>query len=269
MSNPKRSRPAGVPHILPQGYQRGFLCACSEGAADGKRLFTMNLRPPEGAGPGFFLRKWIPRSSKSIGKEADFYTAVSVPDPDHTFRPKEEYISTLVREIRESNYWGWLRQRRRLIRYAQMLYLRSRLFREEYASSKGLSIEEVKGESIKAMLGELKQCPVPLANLKLQLLITRDCRRPFITSDCPVVMENTSPARPTKLGALNDRFTYLIWPVAWDMCVIGSVDPLPIGEVINVPPMVEHARKLISKTAREFLISPHPLGATDIEFLNP
>lgn len=259
---------SGIPHILPQGYQRGFECACSIG--DAKRLSVMNLSVPEGVGGMFPIRKWVSRSTRGVGKEADFYSAGLVPDPDFTFRPKEEYISTLVREIRESNYWGWLRQKRRLVRYSQMLYLRSRFFREEYAASKGLTVEDVKADSIKAMLEEMGHCPVPFARLKLQMLLTRDCRQPFITSDCPVTMENTAPEKLTRVEALNDRYTYLIWPVAWDMCLIGSVDPALEGEVIgNMPHMVDYARKLMSKGAREYLISPHALDPAQIEFPPP
>jgi hypothetical protein len=261
---------SGIPHILPQGYQRGFECACSEGARDAKRLSVMNLSVPNGAGERFPIRTWVSRSPREVGKESSFYSAGSVPDADYTFRPKEEYISTLVREIRESNYWGWLRRKRRLVRYAQMLYLRSRLFREEYAASKGLSIEDIKEESIKAMLAELGHCPVPFARLKLQLVVARDCRQPFITCDCPVSMENTSPERLTKVEAVTDRFTYLIWPIAWDMCLIGSVDPALEGDVLgNMPQMVDYARKLISKGAREYLISPHALDPAQIELPPP
>jgi hypothetical protein len=255
----------GIPHVLPQGYRRGFICDCAQAKAGAKRHFVMDLCRPPGVGTQFPLRQWIARSTRPGGREAGFYEVDSVPDPDFTFWPKEAYIPTLVSLLRASNYWDWTKHRRRLVRYAQMLYLRSRLFREEYAASRGLSTEACKGESIRVMLDQLRECPVPLARLKLQLLISRDCRWPFITSDCPVVMENTSPQKLSRLEAITDRFTYVIWPISWDMCLIGSVDPLPLGEVLDVPSMVDYARKLISRSAREFLISPHQLAEAEID----
>jgi hypothetical protein len=233
-------------HILPRSYLDGFADPLKQG-----QLSVFDLRG----------RRWFEASTAKVGAERGYYdySPGSMPDQtaDEAFSGLESKFPVVRKELIANRFAAWGTQREFLLEYAQMLRVRSRLFRAQATSRAHQSIvavvEEVVREEDPARPGSfrtgLKIRPyVPedeaqhdrrlrnltitqmrmemakggglFSNLHWCLRITEDSKHPVITADQPVIVLGSAPALDE--GVLRDPGTWVVFPVCREACLIGN-----------------------------------------------
>jgi len=232
-------------HILPRSYLRGFAIP---NTTDRLNVFK------------FETRKWFETSPGSVGGENGFYDYSSGAAPDATadqaFAELETNFPIVRQELLEQGLGNWTRHRDFLVRYADMLRARSRLYREDtfkdlqtktfhkideienvpnpdtgemqskiryslFTPKNGQEEQDLfKNMSITRMREEIKKAPGLFAEWHWCLQFTADVTDPFIVAD-NLAVSLTGPEPATPAEAVNLPQTQLIFPLCWQICLIG------------------------------------------------
>jgi hypothetical protein len=207
-------------------------------------------------------RRWFETGTAGVGAERGFYdySPGRFPDQiaDDAFSGLESKFPAVRKELISGGFSGWGAQREFLLEYAQMLRVRSRLFREQAVGLAQRSIiavvEEVVEEpsrtepgvvrtglrvkpyvagddaqhkqrlrniSITRMRSEIAKGAGLFSDLHWCLRLTEDSGHPVVTADQPVIAVGSTPAL-TEDVLLRDPNIWTIFPVCWKACLIGN-----------------------------------------------
>jgi hypothetical protein len=262
-------------HHLPQGYLEGFIAPSAEG-----QLSVFHRE--EG--------RWFESGPPGVGAIKGFYDYSEGLQPDQTadqaFRDLETKFAAVRRALVASRFSDWKKELNILLQFAQMLRARAPLFREQ-SMDQGrrltfLRIDEIlppqpsktepgklvtpiryspyvpteaelRNKTITDMRTEISKGAAWMSQMQWCLRTTWNPSDPFVTCDCPVVMEGWTP---TQAEALQDRRTLVFFPVCWQACLIGS--PAKFDNEIDMlgPDDMKKLRDLFLKSATRFVFSP-------------
>lgn len=259
-------------HIVPQVYLRGFIHP--ERDQKNGRLEV------------FELSNYVwgaPRSPDKLCTEIGFYDYSvdrAEETADEAFQELEGGLAEIRRKLRAEGFQGWTKHRSFLVRFAHMLVVRSKLFREGIIAVSQrkvwLRVLEVTGNTIH--YEPFDPSKEPDANAKARNLAITEMRTaiqklaaewttwkwglctaphvqcPFITSDAPVVMDGPDP---NGMQAYSEGRFRVVIPFGWDFALVGSPEPnFPEGpRELSIFEMDE-LRIITTSGATEVLISP-------------
>jgi hypothetical protein len=224
-------------HLLPQGYLQGFTDPSSG------RLSAFSIA----------RQRWFESVPRKVAAIKGFYDYPPGSDPDQTadqaFREFEDRFPNVRRELVAKGFSGWQTHLDFLLRYAQMLRVRSERFRKQsvakahqqpmlrvtevlsdpVSGQTGLKYEEltetpeereklVRNMAITIMRGEISKGAAIFSKLHWRLRVTT-AATPVITGDDAIVVEGKAP---TLEAALTDANTSVFFPVCRHACLIGS-----------------------------------------------
>jgi hypothetical protein len=262
-------------HYLPQGYLRGFINPARRDLD--KPLWWFQV--PQ--------RRWRECSSSEVGFIRGFYDFSMGKDPDketadEAFADLERNFTLVLRDLRASQFSNWLNHHDFLLRYMQMIRVRSPLyFQQKYVEGKkspAALIEEIsedrrrlkirpielpdsfiKNTSLKAMMGELKSGVDWLNNFDWALRHCDSLSNSFLTSDSPFVVTGPLPGQEdlVKWEALYHPDTLLYFPLCWEACIVGTPiqRPFDIKTDRAMPKFLQRVREMYRKNAKSYLIS--------------
>lgn len=235
-TEPLRGR---LDHLLPQGYLNGFTHPSTPG-----QLSVYDIQN----------QRWFESGTARVAAIRGFYDYSHSGDPDKTadeaFREFEEKFPNIIRELVGKGFSNWQEHLNFLLGYAQMLRVRTELFREqELAQARQatmLRVTEVfqdpktgqmairyapltetdaeletlrRNMSITKMRSEIDKGPAFFSTMHWCLRVTEDRSDPVITGDNPIIVEGQAP---TLGAALDDPRTLVFFPVCWQACLVGS-----------------------------------------------
>ena len=209
--------------------------------------------------------KWKRKSTAQIGHLRGFYDYPPDSKPDATadeaFQRLENDFPKARNAIRRDGYTSWAQHRDVLVSFAAMLTARSPLFRGQSSAEilpaltahpKGAVL--AKNYAITNMRTEIQRRGSEWRSYHWALNYTSTPDEPVITCDHPVSMtSNYADQRE----AYERKDFWLLFPVAWDMCLIGSTVPVDGEQTRQFEP--EHRRELVAyirKQASLFIVSP-------------
>jgi hypothetical protein len=257
-------------HHVPQCYLEGFI-----GPSGNGQLSVFDKQK----------RRWFESGTPGAGAIKGFYdySEGSVPDQtaDGAFGELETTFPKVRRELIGGGFANWNKRLDTLLRFAQMLRVRTLLFREQALSRSRnltfLKIEEIlppgPGESgtriryshhapsegellnktITDMRMEIAGGAAWMSDLQWCLRTTAIVEGPFVTCDGPVVMEGRVHQAA---HALKDSETLVFFPLCWQACLVGSPAKLDIETGALGPDDMKRLRALYFKSARRFVFSP-------------
>jgi hypothetical protein len=260
MADPNRRRNR-KDHILPASYLDGF--AHPKPPEPTKPLWVFNLS----------LLKWERKSSTQIAHERGFYDYApgSTPDAsaDDAFRRLENDFPKARAAIRRDGYSTWPQHRDVLVSYGAMLAARSRLFREQSSADILPTLEDhpdkevlAKNYAITNMRSEIPRRAEEWKSYHWVLSYTTKPDHPVITCDQPIGM-NGNGADQTQ--AYKQKDFWLLFPVAWDMCLVGSTTPIS-GDQTRVFPAeyLAELHRYIRAQASLLIVSPVQLAVPSL-----
>ena len=208
---------------------------------------------------------WRQKSPAQIGHVRGFYDYApdSSPDAsaDEAFMRLENDFPRTRDAIRRDGYASWTRHRDVLVSFAAMLTARSPLFREQSSAEifppltahpQGAVL--AKNYAITNMRAEILRRGAEWKSYYWALSYTTTPEEPVITCDHPIAMRSDYADQRV---AYEKKDFWLLFPVAWDMCLVGSTVPLDGELTRQFDP--EHLRELaeyIRKQAGLFIVSP-------------
>jgi hypothetical protein len=261
-------------HILPQGYLEGFTIPSKQG-----RLWVFDIE----------RRRWFESSPGRVAAQRGYYDYSEGGQPeataDQAFTEFENNFPPLRRELVASDFSGWERHLEFLVRYAQMLRARSKLFRQEILNEASgatfLKVEEVlsgneiryseldmqndpardtffKNMSITKMRTEIEKGAGFFAGWKWHLRLADDVTNPVITADNPITLIGFGPA--SREEALKHHDTLLMFPVCWKACLVASRQQFE--ERAPMPPQMQEGiyRLYLNQADGRFAYSPHQVA---------
>ena len=240
-------------HYVPQGYLRGFIHP--ERLRHSKPLHVFDVK----------RREWHEKAPAQIAWERGFYDYSPESDPDATaddaFRRLENQLPIVRERIRVEGYASWIEHHELLVSFAAMMAARSPLFRTQSTCQVLHSLRvQANGEalaknySITQMRTEIERRRTEWARFHWVLGVATRPDIPFVTSDQVVGMWGNG-AGPAEAYSSND---FWIWcPISWDMCLIGSSQPLSGPTTTELAS--EHIAEVQTLTRRQatvFVASP-------------
>lgn len=259
-------------HIVPQVYLRGFIHPRRDQKRGPLEVFRLASNT------------WgLPQTPDELCTEVGFYdysVEKAETTADDAFRELEEGLFTVRDRLRRDNFQAWTKEREFLIKFALMLAVRSRMFREGLIASASretafriLGIDGRKFHVEPFELGAEPEAPKLLKNRSItdmRTAIERDAKEwngwrwglrlapsvdcPFVTSDHPPVMRGEDPDRDLAYRAQN--FSIVV-PFGWDFALVGGpAFSQTEGPVYLPPDEMDDLRIVSTSGARETLISP-------------
>ena len=283
----KRQSKGRKDHYLPQGYLRGFIAPDRLNKRTfPKPLFSFDINK----------RRWQECSTSEIGFVKGFYDyAGNVTDAesaDDTFAELERNFSLVRGALIEAGFSNWQEHREFLLRYMQMIRVRSPLyFQQKHAEGQNLEVlqiteisedrrsikyipsrltpQQIKNKTIADMRAELQKGADWLNGFDWALRFCDSPDDPCISSDAPFIVEGKVP----NLGqAIDHPDTLLIFPLCWQACLYGS----RLHFDVKTDKFSSHDLNLIRRkyraNARRYLISPRKLedlNVVDPAFISP
>lgn len=265
-------------HYLPQGYLRGFVDPAR--ANEDKPLWKLDIAS----------KKWAERSTKAVGFNG-FYDYAGegldlecLPSPDETFAELENEFPN-VREkllsLRKKGFRNWTKHLGFLLRYMDMLRVRSPLYYDQkeaaWKASPTWIVEDVDGNKVKLksmegspspgafiknrtvfeMREEIQKSGAWLRDLNWALRYTESVTEPFVIGEAPFALEMQPGV--SAADALQHPDTLLYFPVCWQVCLFGSRQRFDLGTDKLGSHDMTVARRKYRLFAQEFLISPTKL----------
>ncbi len=256
-------------HVLPQGYLAGFTDPTNDGQVC---VFDRQQQ------------RWFETGTAAVGAIKGFYDYSEGSQPDRTadqaFEKLEGEFPAVRRELVANRFSGWRKHLDLLLRFAQMLQVRSQLFREHdvtqgrqrpilqivevvnpttikvapYApESKAEHETLLRNLSITNMRTEITHGAAHFSQLHWCLRFTTDSSDPVITADNAVVVEGRAA---TLLEAFRDRETLVFFPLCSQACLIGSPAKFDKKRAPFDPRLLRHVREVYVKSTRRFVYSP-------------
>jgi hypothetical protein len=263
-------------HILPRGYLRGFID--SSGVTSGKELWTFDIHAKE----------WSLKSPAEVGWEWGFYdyskeseVQTGTSSGDVAFTELEQQFPIVRRSLLESGFHNWTEHQDFLLRFMQMMRVRSALFFaqqieltkagplaiiEEVISERELKIRYVgasempaalfKNQALTQMRQEIEQEPNFFEDFDWALRFTDSPSDPFVTTESPVGMigKGTDSAK-----AIDDSETLFFFPICWQACLIGSRRHFHVKTDQFCSADLRSMRRILRENAKSFLVSPTKL----------
>jgi Protein of unknown function (DUF4238) len=259
-------------HIAPRVYLRGFIHPDRDQKDGGLEVFDLSTY------------HWgEPRSADELCVEIGFYDySVDFADEtaDDAFEELEGGLAEIRRKLRSDRFLGWKRYRSFLVRFAHMLVVRSKLFREGVIRTsqrqEWLRVLEVSGNTIRFEPFDPKKEPdadLTAKNLSITAMRTEIQKGagewekwrwglftaphvlcPFISSDAPVVMDGPVADGTKAFAAGTFR---VVVPFGWDFALVGSPTVvLPEGPQQLTVEEMDELRVVTASGAGQMLISP-------------
>jgi hypothetical protein len=241
MSSPQAvASPHGrLDHLLPQGYLEGFINPSKPG-----KLSVFSIE----------RQQWFESTPRRVAAIKGFYdySPGSAPDQiaDQDFKEFEDGFPNVRRGLVANGFSGWQSHLDFLLRYAQMLRVRSERFRKQTVANarqqpmarvKEVFNDPVSGKTsirygefmetaekretflrnmaITTMRREIAKGAAFFSQLHWCLRIAGGVTDPVITGDDAIIVEGKAP---TLEAALNDAATLIFFPVCRHACLIGS-----------------------------------------------
>lgn len=263
-------------HLLPQGYLEGF------------------------TGPDRFLevfdiaeKKWFRSKPDRVAAIRGYFDYSPGAQPDETadqaFQEYEDKFPNLRRELIASNFKDWKSHLDFLLRYMQMLRVRTQLFRKDtvqqlerqpprrFGHAEAVPHPHLPGQqairisledfdrtggdrdvvfndlSISQMRAELKRGIQYLGDFNWVLRYTTDPANPLITADEAIRFEGPAPSREQ---AIFHPDSWFLFPLCWQACLIGNRGRLyPTRQEFAPENIREQQRKFLGSLCR-FAYSP-------------
>lgn len=271
-------------HILPQGYLDGFT-----GANGLLQVFNINEQ------------RWFPAKPANVAAIRGFYDYSEDANPEQTadqaFQEFEDNFPQLRREMVASNFENWRSHLDFLLRYINMLRVRSELFRhhvlqgfeerppmvvgevlerQPHPTEPGREILKVyvkpmeqTGEplkraytnlSISKMRADIIEVPKFFFDFDWCLRYTTNQGKPVITADDAIRLEGPDPSTEQVLRHFQTR---LHFPLCWQACLIGSPSLLmPKTKAFSSSRLSELRGKYLASRCR-FAYSPVVVSVGD------
>lgn len=259
-SMPQSPSPNRKDHITPQGYLRGFIHPEQLGVP--RPLWVFHVQ----------TGRWYRRNPSEVGFERGYYDYAASPRPDASaddaFMRIENEFPRVREQIRRDGYANWPKHRELLVAFAGMMAARSVMFRgqaeaEVLGSLRGHADGEslAKNYAITRMRSEIEARRQTWQAWDWALGYTVSPADPIVTSDQAVGMWGNAPDQATA-HTIND---FWIWcPLSWDMCLIGSSQPLAGGRTRPLEPNhLSEIRRRTRSQASRFVVSPVRLENLD------
>jgi hypothetical protein len=261
-------------HYLPQGYLRGFIDPSQ--TMEDKPLWWFQV--PH--------NKWKRCSTAEVGFIRGFYdyskhVDSSVQTADEAFAELERNYTLVLKELLANQFSNWLSHRNFLLRYMQMIRVRSPLFFEQKLSAAKNTpawvIEEIsedrksvkvrstelkepfiKNRTLTEMREELKKGVDYLDNFDWAIRYCETSGDFFFTSDSPFVATGpvTGQDQVIRPDALQHADTLLYFPLCWQACILGSPHHFDIKTDRATPQLIQIVQQMYRANAKSYLISP-------------
>jgi hypothetical protein len=261
-------------HYLPQGYLRGFI-DLAEAHMD-RPLWCLDKH----------RYQWQRKAPAQICRKVGFYDsstdAVDVEHADVTFKSMEDGFPTLRQSLQDCNFVGWRHHLDFLLCYIQMIRARSPLFfdlQKQHLQTmkvsrivsiaedrKSVTVDNIQGRSITGpemtdmtlaqMRAEIKKGADWMSQLHWQIRTTLDPHDPVITSEHPLFSTGRFDLTQSPIF---DASTVVNFPLCWQACLIGRVEPFLCDIDPFRPPELRGLRAMITGLANELVISPYPV----------
>jgi hypothetical protein len=258
-------------HYLPQSYLRGFI--------DPERMNHQQPLWHLDVANGV----WSERSPREVGYRQGFYdyvmSEVGVETVDNAFAELERTYPQIRRELISNNFKNWKDHHDFLLRYIQMMRVRSLLFFDQKeAEGKNLRawvIEEVNPDrksirvhsmtpealpahfirnwALTKMREEIQKGAAWLNDFNWALRYCESPGDPFVISEMPVMAYGVSS---TLEEAFRDPETLLFFPLCWRACLIGSRQFFQDETGVFLQEDMRRARKMYREEADLFILSP-------------
>ena len=260
-----------IDHLLPQSYLNGFTDPSNKGQLS---VFDRTTQ------------KWFETGTPGIAGNRGFYDYSIGSQPDQTadqaFKELEESFSPVRTDLVENGFTNWRTHLDFLLRFAQMLRVRSEFYRDEHrASSQQLKMYTI-AEIIEREPGKVRIQPYkPTSSIEHETLLRNKaitdmraeiakgisgfehfhwCLRyvttptsPIVTADNAVVASGNSPARER---ALQEPDTLIFFPICWRACLFGSPAKFDVDtDEFNASDQKRLCR-IYFDSARRFVFSP-------------
>jgi hypothetical protein len=265
-------------HYLPQGYLRGFIDPAQ--AKENKPLWWFQVP----------YRKWTQCSTAEVGFIRGFYDYSRQVDPsietaDQAFAELERNFTLILNELLACQFSNWLDRREFLLRYMQMIRVRSPLYFEQKRTVakttqafviEGISEDRkklkvrptqlpdpfIKNRSLTEMKEEMQKGADWLYNFDWALRYCDSPQDSFLTSDGPFVVTGPLEGQDQQVSweALRHPDTLFYFPLCWQACIVGSPRLFEVKTDKAHPRFLQSVRNMYREKAKEYLISAIRLG---------
>jgi hypothetical protein len=260
-------------HYLPQGYLRGFIDPTQ--VNEDKPLWWFQI--PHG--------KWKRCSTAEVGFIRGFYDYSQQVDPsiqtaDQAFAELERNFTLILKELLTANFSSWLDHREFLLRYMQMIRVRSPLYFEQKRAvakiTQAYVIEEISEDRKKLKVRPMQLLDPFIKNRSLTEMkeemqkgadwlneydwALRYCDSPqdsFLTSDGPFVVTGPLEGQDQQVSwdALRHPDTLFYFPLCWQACIVGSPLQFDVKTDRAHPRFLQRVRDMYREKAKDYLIS--------------
>jgi hypothetical protein len=273
----KRNR---LDHLLPQGYLEGFTAPSTPG-----QLSVFDCRD----------QRWFETGTAVVGAVRGFYDYTEGTEPGQDADEAFANLETRFPAVRRDLFAGGVSDRRKhldvLLAFAQMLRVRSELFRDQNMANDRrkpfMRIKEIlpaepsktdpgtfvtpirvepyrpdndkehelllRNKAITDMRTEIAKGPTWMSDMHWCLRSCQNPADPFVTSDNAVVVQRCTPALEE---ALRDRETLIFFPICWQACLVGSPAKLDVETGALDPSDIRKVRGIFRQSAFRFVFSP-------------
>lgn len=260
-------------HYIPRGYLRGFVDPAREGYP--RPLWCFDIAH----------NKWKSCSPKEVGHRKGFYDYVGVgkaleqESADDAFIRLENDYPNACREILANGFARWSEHEELFLSFMQMMRARSLLFREQkkeagknllaweieevYHDRNALKLKSmapspvsstfVRNRAITEMRQEIEKGAAWLNDFNWTLRYVDSVKDPCIISEVPfIAMGPTANIEE----AIKHPETKLIFPLCWQACLIGRLQPFDLKTDKFASGELQGIRQAYRETAKLFVLSP-------------
>lgn len=260
-------------HYLPQAYLRGFIDPAQEKGQKPLWLFDVQQR------------KWKRSSAAEIGYIRGFYDFskgfdASLGTADDSFGELERNFTLVLRELTRNDFENWRKHREFLLRFMQMIRVRSPLYFEQKRviakESPALVVEEVrtdgmvkvrpteipdrfiKNRTLTEMMDEIQKGSDWLNRFDWALRYSDSLSLCFFASDSPFVVTGPLAGQGKQVSweALQHRDTLFFFPLCWRACIVGSPRSFNVETDKATPEFVNHVTRTYRANSKSYLVSP-------------
>jgi hypothetical protein len=262
-------------HYLPQSYLRGFIDPARQ--KEEQPLWHLDVRH----------QNWRMRSTKQVGYITGMYDYEGhhpelelVETADDAFLELENEFEAVRSWLIDRGFRNWHKKLNFLLRYMQMLRVRSPLYfdqvKAQSQSLRTMVVQEVHPDNRTLTVSD----PVPLASPQIKNLTITNMREemhngpdwtwtfnwalrytdsianPFVANEQPFIAEGPTG---NMVELVKHPDTLLVFPICWQACVFGSLQRFDKGTDLNGPEAMRIMRKKYRSYAGQFLVSPTKL----------